>query len=548
MVLIKTIEKYPKLSIICLTCLLMLPNISGLWVNIMEARNFITAREMLHDGNWILTTLNGLPRYEKPPLPTFITAIFGWIFGLQNIFWLRLPTVIMVCITGIYTYLFSKQFRLKTQALVSGLIAVSSFYILMICHEAPWDIYAHAFMLIAIVHMLRAYHSENRWDVPISAVFIACSVLSKGPISIYVLLLPFLLAYGIVYGVKNKFALKTAVPLIIGILLGSIWFIYVRIADAQAFIEIVSTETANWTSYQMKPFYYYWTFFLQSGLWSIPAFIGLLYPYLRKRVSNKKAYNLSFLWTIFALILLSVIPEKKSRYLMPVLIPLAINTGFYIEYLIRTFPSLKHKYETVPVYINFGGLGILGLISPVVAYSVFPDKIADILPQFLLTSALLFALALILTLNVFRKNNMRSAFYLTLFFFAGFNVSAFPLLLKFQNMNKAFSPITNLKTEANKQHLQVYQLDTISPEMLWDYGSSIPVINTESGEYKFPETDKFYLLVNNKNNLFNSNATKIYNVVDKETFDRNIFPQNSKKHKPRNIVYAYIFTKKDTKD
>ena len=36
-------------------------------VTIMEARNFITAREMITDGNWLLTTMNDLPRYEKPP-------------------------------------------------------------------------------------------------------------------------------------------------------------------------------------------------------------------------------------------------------------------------------------------------------------------------------------------------------------------------------------------------------------------------------------------------------------------------------------------------
>ncbi|HNQ27790.1 MAG TPA: glycosyltransferase, partial [Aquaticitalea sp.] len=41
-------------------------------VSIMEARNFITAREMVDDGNWLLTTMNGEARYEKPPLPTWL--------------------------------------------------------------------------------------------------------------------------------------------------------------------------------------------------------------------------------------------------------------------------------------------------------------------------------------------------------------------------------------------------------------------------------------------------------------------------------------------
>lgn len=50
-------------------------NLDVLDVTIMEARNFITAREMTLDGNWLLTTMNGEPRYQKPPLPTWLAAI-----------------------------------------------------------------------------------------------------------------------------------------------------------------------------------------------------------------------------------------------------------------------------------------------------------------------------------------------------------------------------------------------------------------------------------------------------------------------------------------
>ena len=41
----------------------------------MEARNMVTAREMVHDGNWLVPTMNGDLRLEKPPLPTWLTAV-----------------------------------------------------------------------------------------------------------------------------------------------------------------------------------------------------------------------------------------------------------------------------------------------------------------------------------------------------------------------------------------------------------------------------------------------------------------------------------------
>jgi len=45
-------ERKPILTIILVGCLLLLPNLSFLEVTIMEARNFITAREMVTDGQW----------------------------------------------------------------------------------------------------------------------------------------------------------------------------------------------------------------------------------------------------------------------------------------------------------------------------------------------------------------------------------------------------------------------------------------------------------------------------------------------------------------
>ena len=73
-------ENFPYFPLLIgLGSLIFLSNLDALFVNIMEARNFITAREMLTHDNWIFTTMNELPRYEKPPLPTWLTAISAWI-------------------------------------------------------------------------------------------------------------------------------------------------------------------------------------------------------------------------------------------------------------------------------------------------------------------------------------------------------------------------------------------------------------------------------------------------------------------------------------
>jgi 4-amino-4-deoxy-L-arabinose transferase-like glycosyltransferase len=523
---------------------MLLPSLNHLQVTIMEARNFISAREMLNEGNWILTTMNSEPRYEKPPLPTWITAFMGLVFGIKNVFALRFPGIVMVWIIGVYTYLFSnKMLNNKQHSFINSLIVVTSFYVIGIIIEAPWDIYTHAFMLIAIYHLYLAYIGNKNKNIVISVLFIACSVLSKGPISVYALLLPFLIAYPIVYGIRNRFIWKTILILIPGILLGSIWFFYVRIADPEAFLKIASVETSNWSSYQVKPFYYYWSFFIQSGIWTIPAFIGLLYPYLKSRVSNLKAYRLSLFWTLFAVILLSLIPEKKSRYLMPVLIPLAVNTGFYIQYLITNFTKLKDKKETIPVYFNFGLLALIAVLFPLVIYLFVPEQFNQNLLFILLLSAILFVIGGTIFYYLYTKQ-MLQVFYFTVLFFVAILLAVVPVNPDFAIQNENYNSISGLKTKADKENIKVYVLDIITPEMLWNYGGIIPMVEEKDSLYILPIDRKFGLLINDKNFIEEGNYNENYMITKKETFDLNKGKINTRKHKPRYVNHYYIFETK----
>ncbi len=539
--MIKIIEKYPIVTIIVLVLLMMLPNLNSLQVTIMEARNFITAREMLSDGNWFLTTMNGVPRYEKPPLPTWITGFFGLLFGIKSLFALRFPTVIMICVVGVYTYLLSfEMLKSKSQSFVNGLIGITSFYVIAIIIEAPWDIFAHGFMLIAIYHLLKAYKIKGYLNLVLASIFIACSFLSKGPVSSYALLLPFLLSYVIVYKMDMNQLFKTISVIVIGVLIGSLWFVYVRVADPESFLKTITKETSRWSNYNTRPIYYYWSFFVQSGLWSIPAFIGLLFPYLKNKVRNPMAYKFSFLWTIIAVILLSVIPEKKPRYLMPVLIPLAINTGFYIDFLIRNFKTLKDKKETFPVYFNFLLFGGIGLVVPIIGYVLFKEELRTVIFSYTLLSLLLFAIGCLIVLKLYNKN-IKQVFYLAVLLF----VVIINLLISMSkvvlNQNENYLAISTLRSETSKQQITVYRLDNVTPEILWYYGTKIPLIKKENGIYVFPDASRFGVLVNDEKNLKKETIEKNFSIEKNAIYDLNMANSKSGKYKQRLISHYYVF-------
>jgi 4-amino-4-deoxy-L-arabinose transferase-like glycosyltransferase len=524
------------IAILILACLaIFFVNLDAMYVNIMEARNFITAREMLHDGNWLLTTLNGEPRYQKPPLPTWLTAFSASIFGLKSLAGLRIPAAAMATLMMFFTYRLSFQIsHNRRYALISSLVLSTSFYIIFAGRNGQWDIFTHSFMVVSIYYLYLFYTKEVHLyrHALIAAIFFGLSFMSKGPVSLYALLLPFLIAFGIVY--RYSSLRRRLLPMVMFILLGSIlsgwWYYYTFIFDPETVSEITQKETGNWNSYNVRPFYYYWSFFTQSGVWTIPAFVGLLYPYLKNRVSNKKAYTFTFLWTISSVILLSVIPEKKSRYLLPVLIPLALNTGFYIEYLFNHFKALQDNRETIPVYFNFGLIGFIGLAFPVGGYIFLGKQISENWFWFIMLSIFLFGTGAYMVYMLFRKR-IRMVFYGTILFIASIMVFGMPMAGTFSN-NPEYKGMEELNYWQEETQLNVYEFSGFAPEMVWAYGKPIPMIKNK-GVVTLPMEDSFAVLVSEENLNPFKRTFKDYSIEKVARYDMNPKGPESRSHRPR---------------
>lgn len=552
--------KNTYLLLILISGIIFIAHLEVLWVNIMEARNFITAREMVIDGNWILTTINGEPRYAKPPLPTWLTAISATLFGFKNLFFLRLPAAIMGIILIVFSFKLLKKISQNTQyAFTSALVMATSFYIITASRDANWDIFTHSFMLVCIYFLYQLFFNNTssiNSQTPskeekrkiyknafFAALFFGCSFLSKGPVSLYALLLPFLIAYGVVYRFNN---LKTKLlPLFVffalGTLLSGWWYAYTYIFDPETVSQITNRETSNWTSYETKPFYYYWSFFVQSGVWTFPAFISLLYPYLKNKVFHKKAYQFTLLWTLISVILLSIIPEKKVRYLLPVMIPLAMNIGFYLEYLFRKFKELKDKRETLPVYFNFGLIGLIGVIFPVVGYFFLREKITGL--DWIWWFCLSFTLFIIgvLIINSLRHKNIQHCFLLTLFFIASIIALGMPLATSLTT-NTAYKPLSQLHKWQEEQNISVYEFGVFTPELIWDFGQ--PIKSLKKQKEAIPLEEKYFgVLVAEEDLVQFENTFKGFTLKKITRYDMNPQSPGHKSHRPRLWRDFYLVTR-----
>lgn len=530
------------LVIVCFFIFFM--NLDVLYPNIMEARNFITAREMVTDDNWLLTTMNGEPRYEKPPLPTWLAAIAGMLFSFDNLTALRIPSAIITLILVLFSYRLGVYFlKDKKQAFISSLILASSFYVVFAGRNGTWDIFAHSFMMIGIYYIFQFFSSDEKiWrNALLAGTFIGISFMSKGPVSHFALFLPFVIAYSIVYKYSNfkKKWLPLMGLLIVATVISIWWPYYISVMDGETAKAIAEKETTAWKDRNVRPFYYYWSFFVQSGVWTVVAFVGLLYPYLKSRVENLKAYKFSLFWTLASVVLLSLIPEKKSRYLLPVLIPLAFTTSFFISYIFKAFKERMNNYERIPVYLNFGLIGLVGVAFPIVGYIFLKNNLDGFYVRFIVTSLVLVAIGYFILKYLYQRNIQR-VFYLIVFFLMTAVTFGFPLANAFLG-NPKYNSLRDISRKAETEQIPVYMFNIQSPELVWDYGGKVPLLHSHDLTIPKEKTFKTLVMIGAKKSL--EEAFPNAKITYLETFDLNPIDSTKSGYKDRLRTDMYLVSR-----
>lgn len=316
-------------------------------VGLMEARNFISAREMVASGNWVVTTLNGSYRFEKPPLPTWTAAAMMKITGNIDEAWiLRIPAALLSMWLVFLMYKFVKRLSEDNfLSFMSALILSSTFMLQKEGIVNTWDIFSYGFMFASVVYLTEGLRTSKVSDFVKFAVCLACSLLSKGPVAPYALLLPFLISYGVVYGIddykKNKMLIMKG--LIWAILLALIWPLCMMITNSDLFLHVLEKETETWDSKSIRGYFYYIDYFVYTGGWLLFLLYSFFNKFFKDRISinHRKVLKMSALWSLMSFILISVIKMKKQRYGIPLYLVSAIPSGVLCSYLYRsTYDSL----------------------------------------------------------------------------------------------------------------------------------------------------------------------------------------------------------------
>lgn len=467
--------------LLLITFITFVVNNGAIEANIMEARNLTTAREILQKGNWLEPTMNGELRLEKPPLPTWVAAVTMKFAGEDNLSLLRLPAALAALL--LVFSLFKLTAELTEDHLLPFLAAgtaATSFYIFFLSRDISWDIFCHSFMIGAIWLMHKGLKSNGRGlpELFTAGVLMGLSFMSKGPVSFFALLLPYLIARSFTFGWKDLSNKRLSLGLMIltTLVISFWWPVMIWLSHPEFSVLIAQQESSAWLNRSTRPFYHYWSFPVQSGVWAIIATIALCFPYSKPKISRFGNYNFLAIWVVAAVVLLSLFPEKKERYLLPVLLPLAMLTAFYFRYLIYAFKeSLPGKFDLIILRSNALLMTVICFAIPPGALFFLKEEVRPGMSSFILIFILFWGLAILLA----AATRLKNALWLW-FGMAGMVLSVclvlMPLAPKLAITNPAYRSYKELRHRDDLKNIPFYFNGEIPGkfiEVVWNSGHEV---------------------------------------------------------------------------
>lgn len=339
--------RYLWLVVVCICAFFV--SADSLQTDIMESRNLVTAHEMVEYDNWLVPTMNGELRLEKPPLPTWVAGAID-VVAPDSLTAQRAAAGVMGTLWAVFFFLTVKAIsRRDDAAFLCTLVFLTCYNVVLMGRTATWDIYCHAFMQGAVWLIFKLFYSPRTggtggrlWQFAAAGLLMGLSFLSKGPVSFFALLLPFLIACAF-YGrpTARKTAGGIVLMIVVMVAVSAWWYVYIYVFHQDLATAVLHKESGSWINHNVRPWYYYWRYFAETGVWALLTLAALLAPLFFRTVRRQKAFTFAVIWMLVSVILLSFMPEKKMRYLLPVMAPAAMSVGMLLMIIAREWRRFR---------------------------------------------------------------------------------------------------------------------------------------------------------------------------------------------------------------
>lgn len=138
-------------------------HLPGLW-DFDEGFYAQISLEMLQSGDFVYTTFNGGPRFDKPPLLYWMIAFFYSVFGVNE--WaVRLPSALMGALAVVVTAMLGERFSKGwTLSLLGGVILATAIPFFILARMGMMDVGLTLFVSLAIYSYTRTWTDGKLHD------------------------------------------------------------------------------------------------------------------------------------------------------------------------------------------------------------------------------------------------------------------------------------------------------------------------------------------------------------------------------------------------
>lgn len=293
-----------------------------------EGRYAETAREMaVSGGDWLIPHLNGVPRFQKPPVFYWAVAVPLKLFGNSEVA-ARLPVALSALGVLFLTYGISRRLFGKLAGQLSLIVLATAPLFAGMGRTTTPDMTMALSIIASLYCLVRARETGGIWRWLVF-VFAGIGFLTKGPVSF---LVPFSTAILWSIFLKRHGQPSIRLPWVRGVLvslvIGLSWFVvcglrYPELFDYFWTYELVD-RVATAEHGRTRPFW----FFIPIVLF---GFLPWTWVFLNRKTLKKRPFtpNLALFtgWIVIPFIVLSASGSKLPSYVLPLFPGLAVMAG-----------------------------------------------------------------------------------------------------------------------------------------------------------------------------------------------------------------------------
>lgn len=390
-----------------------------------------TALEIRRGGPWLVPNMLGEPRVKKPPLVAWITALTldqQTLDQLDNpklreqayvdLAWqVRWTGLLAGCVTIVATFFLGRALFDPRIGLVACMIVGTTILFQKYMRQSTSDVHLALWVTIANAFLATAIIRRRVWSGFIGAgIATAMAFLCKGPVALLEVVLPAILPLLSLQALTRKAAVKpseaarddalpaavsnrtqdgsrpgTVAPILIAITLFATialpWFAYVY-ATVPSVAGTWATEVSRQdaTGLGPDPVYAYLARLPMNWPWIVGLAVGFIVM-LRTR-SASDLYTLLML--VLPIVVLTFVPDRKERYLLPFVTPAAIVAAKGMIEILKS-----GRTERALRGVHWVALACVCIGFPVAAVTSNQMRLVDGTPWYPLAMAVWFSVAIL---------------------------------------------------------------------------------------------------------------------------------------------------------